>query len=150
MQHNASFEVQSYEWQACSILLSSDMYRNCKLVTFFEIVWSFGEWVHVWNVDWCNCEVITLSERTWEEANHVLINYSWMSFGSQLSNFFHMITKESIKGQLLKLCVKFSKPPFPYPIEYFFPNINPSTTSCNTHAYYIWIIMWLILVYVIF
>ncbi len=76
----------------------------------------------MWNVDWCNCDAITLSERTCEEPNHVLINYSCMSFGLQLSSFFDMITKESIKSQLLKLCVNSSKPPLPYPIEFSFPN----------------------------
>jgi hypothetical protein len=117
------------------------MYGNCKLVTFFEIVWSFGEWIQVRNVDWRNCDATTLSEGTWEEANHVLINYSWLSSSTQLFSFSHMITKESIRGQLLKLCVNSSKPPLPYPIQKKIPTINPSTTSYNTYVYYIWIIV---------
>jgi hypothetical protein len=42
---SASFEVRSYERQACSILQSSEMYENCKLVTFFKAPRCFGEWI---------------------------------------------------------------------------------------------------------
>jgi hypothetical protein len=42
---SASFEVRSYEWQACTIIQSLEMYENCKLVTFFKAPRRFGEWI---------------------------------------------------------------------------------------------------------